>query len=98
MVCKDQTAKQAVNGNMRQAIPRAEPSFISRPASYASDLHRGGWPGVVGTDHHGHVTQVIVELVIAPGQQVQLRLLDCAGIEVSMRRQGLVRINSRRGI
>ena len=46
----------------------------------------GDRPGIVGADRLCNVGQVIVQLVITPGQQVHPRLRDHLGIQVGMRR------------
>ena len=52
-------------------------------------LGDGSWS--VATDHLGHFAQVVVQLMIASGQLVHMRLRDGQGIQAGMRRRdGLV--------
>src|SRR6266700_5262874 len=54
----------------------------------ASALRMGDGPWSVDTDRLRHFAQVVVQLMIPPGQLVHLRLRDRQRIQVSMRRQG----------
>src|SRR5262249_11363358 len=53
-----------------------------------SALRRGDGPWPADTDCLSHFAQVVVQLMIPPGQLVHLRLRDRQGIHVSMRRRG----------
>ena len=51
-------------------------------------LRRGDGPWSVGANCLSHVAQVVVQLMIPPGEPVHLRLRDGQGIQVGVRRRG----------
>src|SRR5215469_8026499 len=54
-------------------------------------LRTGNGPWPVATDRLSHFAQVVIQLMIPPGQLMHLRLRDRLGIEASVRRRsGLV--------
>src|SRR5215472_4376338 len=53
-----------------------------------SALRRGDGPWPADTDCLSHFAQVVVQLMIPPGQLVHLRLRDGRGIQVGMRGRG----------